>query len=254
MKLKLTILASLFALCANAQVLFQIPNTSFAAGDTVKAEFYAFNYTDVEDFQFAMKADASLLGFALPNVVDMNPALNLGWGGFSWHGKPGYALLPGEFRCLFSRPTGQTLEDGTFLFSIAFVANTEGSLANSFQVWQDHPVLKPTAHNGASEVVGLEIAYFDETTSNTATPTHNALSVAVSPNPVLEAANVFVRLDTPETILINVVDSAGYNVFGRRYEHSGGVESFAIDIPASGIYFVAVSAGQVIETKKIVKN
>lgn len=301
-KLITSIFAILFAISAQAQVLWTIPNITFSAGDTVEAEFHVYNFNSIASFSYTMRCDTAFIDFLLveqspefrdeqqeqggiytqseidsllgkdPNFVEdgaksslatplqfTGAMPNFGINNFSWHGRPGYNLLPGEIRTLRSQSSGTTVEDGLHIYTVRFRAKQAGSLSNKFWLWANHPILKPRAYKTPPLTsVGLSIAY-TETSEGVASSTENkavAFSVASYPNPIGAdgTANVFVSLPEPAEMRINVVDSAGYIVFGGWYRHGGGTESFDIDIPFPGVHYLQVTVGNKTITKTIVKQ
>ena len=119
---------------------------------------------------------------------------NFGIGNFSFHA-PGYANPPGEIRTARSQATGTTVEDGTHIYTVKFLAKQPGNLANKFWLWANHPVLKPRAYSTPPLTsVGLDIAYTETgETSATVQPTASEL-VTIYPNPATATTHFCVTL------------------------------------------------------------
>ncbi len=181
---------------------------------------------------------------------------NFGINNFSWHGRPGYNLLPGEIRTLHSQSSGTTVEDGLHIYTVRFRAKQAGSLSNKFWLWANHPILKPRAYKTPPLTsVGLSIAYVEslETTATTQPATTDLFNVF--PNPATDTSTLCVELETPQSIMINVFDAQGYAVFGELAQHKGGKQCYTITFPVqSGTYYVRVQHGTTCVTKTIMKN
>ena len=254
MKIKFTLIAFIFTLMCNAQgIVFQVQNQSFFTGDTVEAVFSVSGFTGIGGFQYAMKFDTGALRWHGVTFTGRIPNYNANK--MSWHGKPGYNLKPGEIRTVWTSTYGSTCEDGE-THTIRFIAKSSGQLSAKFGLWPGH-WLKPSAAIAIPATpIPLEFVFVDEGMFVSATEAEKNALMAVFPNPVGGdgKANVMVSLKEGSDIQINVVDSAGYTVFGRRYQHGGGVESFEIDLPASGWYVLQIQAGSELLTEKIVRQ
>lgn len=246
--------AVLFAVCAQAQVLWTIPNVQFEQGDTVEAKFYVHGFNSIAAFQYAMRYDTAFLERIGVEFTGTMP--NFGIANFSFHA-PGYNLLHGEIRTFKTNITGITVEDGSHTHTIKFVAKQAGNLASLFWFWPDKQYFNAIAYsNPPLTPVALEVAYTETGETTSAAEKENGFAVAVYPNPIGSdgKANVFVNLPQPGEVRINAVDSAGYIVFGGWYRHGGGTESFDIDIPFSGVHYLQVTVGNETIIKTVVRQ
>ena len=251
MKSIYTIIAVLFSIALTGQgVVFTIQNQTFEPGDTVRAEFRASGFTDIGAVQFVMKADTGNLQFDGFEFPEDSP---FGIGSFSWDGLPGYAFQPGEIRCVWISTYGSTVSENSPIFTAVFVAKGSSDLATAFKLWYNHHDLKPIAYYAdPTEYVTLTVAYVDEVTADV--EPQNGIGLSVYPNPAPGNIVVYVLCEQPQRITINLVESAGYTVFGQRFDHGGGVESYEIQAPFPGLYVVRVNSDSFVNTRKVLKN
>ncbi len=257
MKFKSTLFALLMSLSAFSQSLdWQITDVAFSTGDTVKAEFRTYNFTGIGAFQFAMKYDTGALIYANPDdpfqFTSNLPGLDSD--AFSWYGLPGYNLQPGEIRSVWTNPYGTTIEDGTHIFSVVFVAKSDGSLSQYFPVWYNHPVLKPIAYTATPlQYLPFHIAYVspaEQETTATIAPDEAGLNVY--PNP--SAGRFFV--DIPRGVTSLRLYSGDSRLL---WEISSGIPQggtmFIENDGLPGLYFLEASSGkEVLFVKQVIKN
>lgn len=139
---------------------WSIENKSYSKGDIVVAEFKVVNYTDIASYQFGMKFDTNNLEFVGVEFPATNP-LQLSTNYFSWNGKPGYRVGPGEIRHLFSNAKGKTLPKNTKVFSYVFKAKQTGELDDNLSLATcclSLP-LKPLAYNSKLNLLNLSLTY-----------------------------------------------------------------------------------------------
>jgi len=174
---------------AKAQTLdWNYTNVTFKAGDTVSVVFKTTGFNAIVGFQYAMKADTSVLEFCKVGVAN-SPIVLTGefsgykQGNFSWFGKPGYNLKPGEMRTLWTTPYGKTLPENTHTHTVMFKAKKDGNLCSSFSLWANHPILKSSAAKFPSSPVVQRVLCFEQ--SQQVVSRENE-QVKVYPNPVTD--------------------------------------------------------------------
>ena len=236
-----------FAWAASAQeLIITIENRDFKAGDTVRAEYAVQGFNNIVAFQYGMMFDTAALRIA--GISDEQP-INIGFGLFSM----GYLVEPGEIRCVFTDPYGVTLDDGELLYSVVFVAKKDGDLSQFFAMYPQG--LTAHAWQFLLTEIPFSVIFTDVSEGLSTNEQSGQAGISVSPNPTPDLIRVWVDMQEPGKVLLNVVDSAGYTVFGRRFDHAGkGQQQFVAEAPNSGIYFVVVNAGKVVKTEKVFKK
>lgn len=131
-------------------VNWYMENKTFNTNDTVSLKVTVNGFVNITCFQYAFKFDTFKLRLITVNTspITFTGALSsYGSGSWSWYGKPGYNLTPGEMRTVWSNPYGKTVVEGTHVYTIKFVAKASGSLqGGGFSCWVNHPIIKPTAY------------------------------------------------------------------------------------------------------------
>lgn len=255
------LLAILPAIVPAQTVAWSFQGNNFSTGDTVEARFSVTNFTDISTFQFTLKWDTTYMSILSAAPVTFTGVLpGLGAGCFTWWGKPGIALKPGEIRVAYTSTTGKTLAPGAHVFSLRFVAKKPGTVCQALSHWIKSP-LWPNAWKGNLDYVPLTVAC---TTPPAPAKTTNAavtdralltppplVDMQVAPNPLTDTAHIDVFLENAGPVLINVYDATGYAVHGSRNDHPGGSQRYDIALPAGapGTYFITVQtpAGRLIE-------
>lgn len=262
---------------------WRIENQSFNAGDTVPAKFFVDNFTGIGSYSFTFKADTNALKFHLINFtssrqsnfnqleylpenadsllgkmgkaeldksasvlspIQITGVLPMGQGNFSWYGKPGYALTPGEMRTLWSNPQGKTIPNNSHVFTVWFIAKTSGTICSKFQLWPNHPVLKPRAYK-ANPLTLIPITFgcvevsFKEQVEDRSEVTE----VLMFPNPVTE----YLTIQSTEPVRVEV-----FNLSGSLTFNSTVVGELNLDLE-QGVNFVKVTKGKESFVKKIIK-
>ena len=123
----------LFATSAHAQVTFTAPDVTYNAGQPVEAKATVSGFDAITAFQWALMFDTAALrldSLAFPGNLPGYEQVTC----FSLH-SPGYTLQPGEIRSLWSDPYGETLSDGTHVFSMHFTAKQAGKLSQDIAIY-----------------------------------------------------------------------------------------------------------------------
>lgn len=281
--MKNILLILLLPLGLSAQSLnWKIENRFFNAGDTVPAKFFVNDFTGIGAYSFTFKADTSALKFhlidftaskqsdfnqldylpenadsllgrtdrteldksAVLSPIQITGVLPMGQGNFSWYGKPGYALTPGEMRTLWSNPQGKTIPNNSHVFTVWFIAKTSGSICSKFQLWPNHPVLKPRAYKANPLTLipitfgCLEISFKEQVEDRTQS------TVTMFPNPVTE----YLTIQSIEPVRVEV-----FNLNGTLTFNSTVVGEFNLDLE-QGVNFVKITKGKESFVKKIIKH
>lgn len=194
MKFKLKLLKVLFVVVlpvfVKAQSLdWNYTNVSFKAGDTVSVAFKTTGFNAIVGFQYAMKLDTSVLEFCKVGTANSPIVLTGEFAGykqghFSWYGKPGYNLKPGEMRTVWSTAYGKTLPEGTHTHMVTLKAKKTGNLCSSFSLWANHPVLKSFAAKFPSVPIAQRILCTE--VPQAITSREDEETIKIYPNPVYE--------------------------------------------------------------------
>lgn len=282
MRLSTIILFFFLVFNLNAQSLnWSIENKTFNANDTIGVKFYVSGLLGLGAYQFALKADTSALKFHfidftnstreesfLPENADSllgksehfrdnlnsNSILSpiqitgvlpgLGQGNFSWYGRPGYVLTPGEIRTLWSAPQGKTIPDNSHVFTVWFVAKSSGTICSKFKVWYNHPVLKPRAYKAIPlTLIPITFACLETSVFESQAETRNNQSdIKVFPNPVIDYLNIQSELP----VQIEVYNSVGILVTRKE------IVSDKIELE-KGLNFIKIIQGETSFVKTIIK-
>lgn len=186
---------------------WQIQDDEYTTGDTVPANFYAYGFNQITAYQFAMLYDTGALAFVGVTFPPGNP-MGLSTNQFSWHGKPGYNVKPGELRHLRSMPYGKTYSDGTHGFSYVFVAKQAGTLSEDMALATCclYPPLNPISYQWVLIPQSLTVAYIapGETTATGAAPLEEL--VRIYPNPTSDG----IHIQSPTPVQVRVFNYAGH--------------------------------------------
>lgn len=243
--MKKTLLFLLFPLFLQAQSLdWQIPDVTFNQGDTVPADFYAYGFDSITAYQFAMLFDTGALAFVGVTFPPVNP-MGLSDGCFSWHGKPGYNIKPGELRHARSMPYSKTFADGTHGFSYVFVAKQAGTLSQKLTLSTCclYPPLNPISYRWVLVPQSLSVSYIEpaETTATDAP----LFQVGVFPNPTAHG----ITIQTTEPVDVQIFD------FNGRLTHAGNVEDTCVFWALNeGINIVFITNGRETYFETVIKN
>lgn len=256
----IALLAILPAIVPAQTVAWTFQGDNFSTGTTSEVKFSATGFTDISTFQFTLKWDTAYWSIHPDTPVTLTGILpGLGAGCFTWWGKPGVSLKPGEIRVAYTSTTGKTLAPGAHVFSLRFVAKKPGTVCQALSHWIKSP-LWPNAWKGNLDYVPLTVACYTPPAPAKATnaaATDRAymppplVDMQVAPNPLTDSAQLNIFLEKAGPVLINVYDAAGYVVHGSRHDHPGGSQRYDIVLPeaAPGTYFITVQtpAGRLIE-------
>lgn len=213
------------------QVIINVPDATITTGDTVRVDAFVSGYMNIASAQFGLNFDTAYLGS--PYVVTTNAVPGFGVGSFSFP-SPGYANAPGDIRCFYSRPTGTTLADGTWLFTLYFVGKQPGNLSERLTLRATSPV--PRAYTVPLTDVGLGWVYTAPGIA-AVTTVADAVTLEAWPNPGTDSQTVSLTAPAGD-VSLTVVDAQGYVVFGKWIQHTGGSVQYPLDLAAPGMYFV----------------
>jgi len=213
------------------QVILTVPDVDITPGQTVEVVATVSGYTNIASGQFGLNFDTAFLGS--PYVVTTNAVPGFGAGSFSFPG-PGYANAPNDIRCFYSRPTGTTLADGTWLFTLYFVGKQSGNLSERLILRSTSPV--PRAYTVPLVDVGLGWVYTAPGIA-AATDVGDAVTLTAWPNPGADSQTVSLTAPAGD-LSLTVVDAQGYIHFGKFIQHTGGEVLYPLDLAAPGVYFV----------------
>lgn len=224
---------------------WQVQDAEFSTGDTVTASFAAYGFNQITAYQFAMLYDTGALAFVGVTFPPGNP-MGLSLGGFSWHGKPGYNVKPGELRHLRSMPAGKTYADGTHGFNYVFTAKQNGTLSQEMTLATCclYPPMNPVSYRWVLTPQPLTVAYIapSETTA-TGAPTLQE-RVRIYPNPTTE----WLWIESPDPIEVKIFDFAG------RLTHLDTVTASGFSGLTKGVNLVWVTDGKETFLKTVIKE
>jgi len=195
---------------------------TFNAGDTVEVKFYVQNFVDVGAFQYTMKWDTLKQNLRNPPFTFTGAIPGYSSNKFSYWGKPGYNLLPGEIRTLWTNPYGKTVNGGanTFTHSVWFVAKQSGNVCSCLSMWNKAP-LWPVAYKS-------NLSYFPESVKCVPLPAPLTLSVQEPSNPIVVYPN-----PATDYIFVEGADAVEiYNTEGMKTHDS-----------SNGFYFTGLTKG-----------
>lgn len=219
-------------LLQSQQVILSVPDVAITPGQTVEVVATVSGYTNIASGQFGLNFDTAFLGS--PYVVTTNAVPGFGAGSFSFPGI-GYANAPNDIRCFYSRPTGTTLADGTWLFTLYFVGKQSGNLSERLVLRSTSPV--PRAYTPPLVDVGLGWVYTAPGITLAATDVADAVTLAAWPNPGTDSQTVSLTAPAGD-VSLTVVDAQGYVHFGKWIQHTGGSVQYPLDLAEPGMYFV----------------
>lgn len=219
---------------------WQIPDVQFSTSDTVQAQFYCFGFDSITAYQMAMKFDTGALKFIGVSFPDGNP-MQISLGCFSWPGKPGYNVKPGELRHGRSMPYGSTFPDGTHGFSYVFVAKQSGALSQKLTLSTCclNPPMNPMSYRWPLIYQPLTVAYVAPEISATDAPALY-LGVRIYPNPTSDV--ITIECDAPAQVEI-------YNTLGiLTYRGSATQDQYFSLSPGANLIRVTDGKNVVLKT------
>lgn len=241
---KLLFILLLSPILSAAQSLdWQITDKTFSAGDTVTADFSAYGFDSITAYQFAMLYDTGALAFIGVTFPPGNP-MGLSSGGFSWHGKPGYNVKPGELRHLRSMPYSKTFADGTHGFTYVFTAKQSGTLSQKMTLATCclSPPLNPMSYRWILNYQALTVSYVAP--GELLSVTSLKSQVRIYPNPTTDA----LWIDSPTPVIVRVYDAGG------RLTNQAEITDKAALWPLNdGVNIVCVTDGKKTFLKTVIK-
>lgn len=207
----------LFPILLSAQLNWTLEDETFAAGDTVKAEFYVFDFDSITAYQMAMKFDTGALKFIGVEFAPDNPlSLNADDFGF-------YQLSKGILRHVWIDIFSRTLADGAHVFTYTFKAKQAGTLSG--ELWLStcclNPPMNPMAYRYMLQYMPLTLAYTSpaQITETTGAP-ESPDQFRIYPNPATDVLTV--ESDEPADIQIyNTLGQMTHRATGQRVEFYG---------------------------------
>lgn len=231
-----------FPFLVSAQSLdWQVFDQDFTAGDTVTADFTVYGFNQITAYQFAMRYDTGVLAFIGVTFPPGNP-MDLTTGCFSWHGKPGYNVKPGELRHGRSMPYGETFADGTSVFSYVFKAKQSGMLSQKCTLATCclSPPLNPMSYRWVLEYQPLTVAYISAQELVGITENFED-KISIYPNPATDA--ITIECSAPMQVEI-------YNALGTL-TYSGTVIQDAFTPLHKGSNIVRITDGKNVLIKTV---
>lgn len=185
---------------------WQVQDTEFSTGDTVTADFSAYGFNQITAYQFAMLYDTGALAFVGVTFPPGNP-MGLNTGCFSWHGKPGYTVKPGELRHARSMPYGKTYADGTQGFSYVFTAKQPGTLSQEMTLSTCclYPPMNPISYRWVLNMQPLTVAYIAPAETTGVVEETLEEKVQIYPNPTHDA----LKIESEIPVLVQVFNFNG---------------------------------------------
>lgn len=241
-------------------------NQIVPANTPIVVEFKVDNFINIAAYQFALKFDTSALEFNCIEPIDDNkqPVIkhqdillgrdfsmevkgdtaspisitgnlpHLGQGCFSWYGRQGYNLTPGEMRTVYSYPYGDTLSNGTVVFKVNLITKKATNLCTTVHLWTNHSVLKPLAYTQQLKQRMLTLDCLSAISKlQNELALRNQTSVVNTVQPTVTCSDVLVTSNTP--VDVTVIHSTG-----RVISFNKNVTNIRLELPVNGLYFVQV--------------
>lgn len=227
-----------------APLIWRVRDRVLKTGDTLRADFLAFGFTDVAAYQFALKFNTARLRFVRIEVLAPNfpldPSGNFGL----------FNIAGGEIRTLWSAAAGYTLHAGAPVFRLVF-ATLAGGATLSETLLLDPDVLSAVAYNTALAPKPVQLYYADYTkpadprAENEAAPVFQVFPNR--PNPFHNCTTLGFTLPSAGAVQFRVFDAAGREWMRWKKDYPEGYQEEAVCLesaPAGVMFCELISLDQ----------
>lgn len=227
-----------------APLIWRVRDRVLKTGDTLRADFLAFGFTDVAAYQFSLKFNTARLRFVRIEILSpdlpLDPSGNFGL----------FNIAGGEIRTLWSAAAGYTLPAGAPVFRLVFATVAGGAkLSETLQL--DPDVLSAVAYNTVLAPKAVQLYYADYTkpadprAENEATPVFQVFPSR--PNPFLDCTTLGFSLPSAGAVQLRVFDAAGREWLRWKKDYPEGYQEKVICLgsaPAGIMFCELISLNQ----------
>jgi hypothetical protein len=217
----------------NGVVNFVADNRVVSAGETVELAISATEFAAIEGYQFTMETEGLEFRGVTAGAVEMNDE-NVGVFGntltASWH-----------------KVGGVTATSSDVLFTLTFEAKAGGQLSEMISLTSK--VTEAEAYNTAEDIKDLKLTFRGAETAAEFALYQN------EPNPF--KGNTLIGYDLPEAgnVTLSIFDVTGKVLVVKEQQSVKGYNTITVsskDIPAVGVLYYRLDAGEYTATKKMV--
>ncbi len=223
-----------------SQFVFTLQNMELQAGQSYDIPVFASDIAQLEGYQFGLDYQAGALQFE-GMKAGVLPALD----------ESHFAHFPeaGFISTSWVRPANAKIEDGSPLFYLAFRALQPVTLSEALSLSEAKIKAEAYGQNGAISTAGLA---FEQSQSGLET---GFALYQNSPNPFKASTVIAFRLPEAARATLTITDLSGKVLLSRSGTFEAGEHQWQLnrsDLPATGILFYTVEAGQEKATQRMV--
>lgn len=204
------------------ELLFDLPDIHFAAGETIEVPFRAREFA-VSGFQFSLYFDAEMLEF-LELVPGLAAPSNFG---FTQADRGVIPVSWNESKIV-------QVEDGTDLFTLRFVSLRNGTLSQVLSLQHEPtPIEAYAEQDGQMELLDVNLV-FDNQGLNLPTLYDNV------PNPFRQTTTISFYLPHSTAATLTFIDASGRPVKSIQQDYNSGTHSLSIsksELGGAGVYY-----------------
>jgi len=212
------------------------------AGQEYHVAFRAAHFEALAGYQFALKFETAQLQLldieTAKTALDLSKEENFGL----------YQIADGEIRSLWFDPAGQSLSEGTPVFTLRFRA-LKGGMLLSEVLRLDANVLLPEAYTAELGRAEVQLVFTDAQTTGVSNPAALAGVHLLQnrPNPFAGATTIGFVLPKPCDAQLRVFDATGRELLRLNKAYPAGYSEEAVRIDAAGILYYELTTpfGQV---------
>ncbi len=232
----------------NAEPLaWYVQDRYLQAGETLEVDFFAWNFSDIAAYQFALDFDPAALQFQQVEVLDSGLPL-------SAEGNFGLFEVPlGEIRTAFAGVQGFHLPEDAPVFRLRFTALQSGQKLSDV-LHLALGIMPARAYNNQLHSVGLGLHFLDALTSAEDLAARKLQLLQNRPNPFSDETVISFVLPEACDAQLRVLDLTGRELLRIRGNYAAGYNEERVQVQASGVLVYELSTPFGVMTRKMIKQ
>ena len=210
------------------ELTFVVDDRAFAAGEQVRIDFTAQDFSDILGYQFTINFDYNSLDFI---DYEAGALPNLGEGNFGFR-----FLEEGKITTSWHDVEVNNLDADAVLFSLIFQAKTNESLNNTLEITSDLTTAEAYSEDGDLYNVVIQFAGQHGISFSTRL-------LENYPNPFNDATTIRYYLAEAQSLALTVANASGQVVYTQQLDGNKGENQILIhkkDLPATGVFWYTI--------------